>query len=31
MLHKLTKPEREALRVIATLIVLGVVGLWWLG
>lgn len=30
MLHKLTKQERDALRVIATLIVLGVIGLWLL-
>lgn len=28
MLHKLTQQERLALRLIATLIVLGVVGLW---
>lgn len=31
MLHKLTKQERDALRVLATLIVLGVIGLWLLG
>ncbi len=28
MLHKLTRQELNALRVVATLIVLGVVGLW---
>lgn len=31
MLHKLTRQERDALLVIATLIVLGVIGLWLLG
>jgi hypothetical protein len=31
MLHKLTKTERDAVLVIATLIVLGVVGVWLLG
>lgn len=30
MLHKLTRQERVAARVIATLIVLGVIGLWLL-
>ena len=30
MLHKLTRQERDALLVIATLIVLGVIGLWLL-
>ncbi len=30
MLHKLTRQERAAVRVIATLIVLGVIGLWLL-
>ena len=30
MLHKLTRQELNALRVIATLIVLGVLGLWFL-
>lgn len=28
MLHKLTRQERVALRVVATLLVLGVIGLW---
>lgn len=28
MLHKLTRQELNALRVVATLVVLGVVGLW---
>lgn len=28
MLHKLTRQELNALRVVATLIVLGVIGLW---
>jgi hypothetical protein len=31
MLHKLTKTERDAVIVIATLIVLGVIGVWLLG
>jgi hypothetical protein len=31
MLHKLTKQEREAVRLIATLVVLGVLGFWILG
>ena len=31
MLHKLTKQERDAVRIIATLIVLGVLGFWLLG
>lgn len=30
MLHKLTRQERLAVRVIATLLVLGVLGLWLL-
>jgi hypothetical protein len=30
MLHKLTRQERNAVLVIATLIVLGVLGLWLL-
>jgi hypothetical protein len=28
MLHKLTRQELNALRVVATLVVLGVIGLW---
>jgi hypothetical protein len=31
MLHKITAVERRAVLVLATLIVLGVAGLWWLG
>lgn len=31
MLHKITTIERRAVLVLATLIVLGVVGIWWLG
>lgn len=31
MLHKITAIERRAVLVLATLIVLGVVGIWWLG
>lgn len=31
MLHKLTQAERDAVRVIATLLVLGVIGVWFLG
>lgn len=30
MLHKLTRQELAALRVVATLLVLGVLGLWLL-
>ena len=31
MLHKLTRQELVAVRVVATLLVLGVLGLWLLG
>lgn len=31
MLHKLTRQELVAVRVVATLLVLGVIGLWLLG
>jgi hypothetical protein len=31
MLHKLTRSERDAVLILATLLVLGVVGVWWLG
>lgn len=31
MLHKLTKQERHAVAVVASLLVLGVLGMWILG
>jgi hypothetical protein len=30
MLHKLTKQELQALRIVSTLLVLGVLGMWLL-
>ncbi len=31
MLHKITAVERRALLILASLVVLGVAGIWWLG